>query len=328
MRIITLTENTKDIIDNTNGWGNVPYNSNVDYMGLRVKMKPTTFLKLAAPLSEYGSITDIQKHLETGGKIGAPFLTIDVPIEWSDDKFTKIAKVVNHEGRNRMKAILNIYGDIETETHLFFRGGINRNRHLTPDIIKELKTHLYSEKDNNIIRGPLFNTQLTESVNPQYAYPYKWLDSSPQQMIENITNEIKNSNRNFISMVDMLTAEFEINTSDDIVYYDHIAKVNAILKVEKNNDTYIKIIRDFGFSVDYSYKTTNIQKTRAAKIYATVAKILQEIIQEINPDEIRITANEKRKEDFYEKLINRIPNYYIKNTKQTDIGLKFIISKK
>lgn len=156
MRIHQLTENTDNIIDNKEGWGNVPDNSNVDYMGLRVMMKPSTFLKLAAPLSEPTSSENIQNHLASGGKIGSPFLNIKTPTEWSENNLSEISTVVGHEGRNRMIAIKNLYGDIPTETHFFFRGGINRNRHITPEIIKELNTHLYSEKTNNLIRGPLF----------------------------------------------------------------------------------------------------------------------------------------------------------------------------
>lgn len=156
MRLINLTENTDNIIDNVNGWGAVPNNQDIDYFGLRVKMKPSTFLKLAAPLSEPTSTESIQDHLKDSGKIGAPFLDIKTPIEWSENNLSEIARVMQHEGRNRMIAIKNLYGDIPTETHLFFRGGINRNRHITPEIIKELNTHLYSEKSNNLIRGPLF----------------------------------------------------------------------------------------------------------------------------------------------------------------------------
>ena len=156
MRLITLTENTKDIIDNRDGWGAVPNNQEIDYFGLRVRMKPSIFLKLAAPLAEPKSSEDIQTHLKNGGKIGAPFLIIETPTEWSDDDTSEIAKVIQHEGRNRMIAIKNLYGDIPVETHLFFQGGVNRNRHLSGDMIKELSVHLYSEKSNNIINGPLF----------------------------------------------------------------------------------------------------------------------------------------------------------------------------
>jgi len=156
MRIHQLTENTDNIIDNKEGWGNVPDNSNVDYMGLRVMMKPSTFLKLAAPLSEPTSSENIQNHLASGGTIGSPFLIINVPVEWADEDYNTPAKVSAHEGRNRMIAVKNLYGDTPIETHLFFRGGINRNRHINNQIIQQLQNNIYSEKSKTLINGPLF----------------------------------------------------------------------------------------------------------------------------------------------------------------------------
>lgn len=155
MKYQDLLEQTS-IIDNKDGWGSVPYNQNIDYMGLRVKMKPSIFLKLAAPLLEPTSSKKIKDHLENGGKIGSPFLTIHVPYEWENNDFSEIAKVRNHEGRNRMIAINELYGDIPIEVHLFFSGAINRNRHLNSQIIKNLNKHLVSEEYGNIINGPLF----------------------------------------------------------------------------------------------------------------------------------------------------------------------------
>lgn len=49
MRYNDLLENNS-IIDNKDGWGAVPYNQEVNYFGLKVKMTPSIFLKLAAPL--------------------------------------------------------------------------------------------------------------------------------------------------------------------------------------------------------------------------------------------------------------------------------------
>ena len=42
-------------IDNKNGRGAVPHNQEVDYFGMRVKMKPSTFIALASKL-EIGGI--------------------------------------------------------------------------------------------------------------------------------------------------------------------------------------------------------------------------------------------------------------------------------
>ena len=153
MRLINLTENVS-IVDNKVGLGNVPHNSEVNYMGLRVKMKPSMFLKLAAPIGTPTSVDYIETHLEDGGKIGAPFLNIKFSAEWEDGDFSEMAKVAGHEGRNRMIAVRNIYGDIPIETHLFFSSGV-RNRHLTPTIINELNKKINSETGITIT-GPIF----------------------------------------------------------------------------------------------------------------------------------------------------------------------------
>lgn len=154
MKIMEVVNNI-DIIDNVNGWGSTPNNQNVNYLGLNVKMKPSTFINLAATLSEPKSATLIQNHLSNGGKIGAPFLIIDLPSEWEDNDFSAVAKISGHEGRNRMIAIKNLYGDIPIETHLFFRNGI-RNRHLTSDIINKLQQAIQKERSSEIIKNNLF----------------------------------------------------------------------------------------------------------------------------------------------------------------------------
>lgn len=155
MRYKQLLEN--NIIDNSDGLGAVPYNMEVDYMGLRIRMKPYMFLNLAAPLrkDQQQSVEYIKDYLKTGGKLGAPFLQIEIPPEWEDDNFEEIAKVISHEGRNRMIAIKELYGrSRHIETHLFFTGGI-RNRHLNQEIIDNLNQQLISET-GEIITGPLF----------------------------------------------------------------------------------------------------------------------------------------------------------------------------
>ena len=142
-------------VDNENGLGSVPYNANVDYMGLRVLMKPSMFLKLAHRLDNPTSVDHIAGHIEQGGALGSPFLTIDIPREWEDGDFSKDARVSGHEGRNRMMAIQKVEGDEPVEVHLFPRGGM-RARHLTPDIIKHLQHSIFGQ-DNNYVTGNLFS---------------------------------------------------------------------------------------------------------------------------------------------------------------------------
>lgn len=143
------------IIDNDDGWGVVPLNKDVDYFGLRVFMKPSVFLKLVAPLDREPS-EKIQQHISSGGKIGSPFIEIRIPAEWEDGVFDKDAEVVGHEGRNRMKSILKVHGDIPIETHLFFRDGVRR-RHLTDAMIRKLNEILLAEKSKTKLKGPFFS---------------------------------------------------------------------------------------------------------------------------------------------------------------------------
>jgi hypothetical protein len=144
-------------IDNHKGWGEVPLNRSVDYHGLRVLMPPSVFLKLAAPDPHGYSAKDIEQHIKSGGAIASPFLEISIPNEWEDGNVSKLARIVSHEGRNRMKAIKAIEGDDPIEVHLFIRGGIRR-RHITDEWIKSMQSGMYSEGTQSLIPGPLFTT--------------------------------------------------------------------------------------------------------------------------------------------------------------------------
>jgi spore germination cell wall hydrolase CwlJ-like protein len=142
-------------VDNKDGLGSVPYNQEVDYMGLRVKMKPSTFLKLALPLEQERSVDYIVKHIKDGGALGAPFLDISIPAAWEGGDLSKQAQVKGHEGRNRMIAIMKTEGDNPVEVHLFFKGGI-RARHLTSDMIQKIQTAMLNQS-GQLVMGDLFS---------------------------------------------------------------------------------------------------------------------------------------------------------------------------
>lgn len=160
-------------IDNRQGLGNVPDNQNVDYLGLRVLMKPTVFLRLAATLyREQASSTDyIKQHLQQGGAIASPWLVIDIPQAWEQGEFQQPAQVTGHEGRNRMYAVLETEGDEPIECHLFFSHGL-RNRHILPSWIDKLNERLIPQRSNKAILGPFFTpaatiTEKTTRTTPQ-----------------------------------------------------------------------------------------------------------------------------------------------------------------
>lgn len=131
---------------NGKGLGATGYNANVDYRGLRVLMKPSTFLSLAAHLPSPTSVDYIVQHMKNGGALGSPFLIVDIPEKYFEGDFTDLtyAKVVGHEGRNRMLAIQKLEGDAPVEVHLFGYGEI-RSRHFTPEIIEQLQLAMRSQ---------------------------------------------------------------------------------------------------------------------------------------------------------------------------------------
>lgn len=174
-------------IDNRDGWGAVPYNQNVGYRGLRVAMKPSMFLRLAHELEHPHSADDIEKHLRSGGAIGAPFLMVAIPQDWFEGDMSHPAEIYGHEGRNRMNAALRTEGDQPVETHLFFGGGI-RNRDLTPEIVDRLNQEVISQRGSHI-KGPWFSMAVSEvakvriSKDPNDLGAYVDDDGEPEPTI-------------------------------------------------------------------------------------------------------------------------------------------------
>jgi hypothetical protein len=160
-------------IDNVRGLGAVGASGNIDYLGLRVMVKPSVFLKLAAPHPDPRS-DYIEKYIASGEPIGAPFLSIHIPQEWFSDEttynnvvegnLTETAEISGHEGRHRMTAILKHYGDEPVETHLLFSG--LRRRHLTDNMIARLNKSIFSQTDK-LINGPWFELTANEVVTTE-----------------------------------------------------------------------------------------------------------------------------------------------------------------
>jgi N-acetylmuramoyl-L-alanine amidase len=150
-----VTEYKADNDMSGKGLGTTGYNANVDYRGLRVLMKPSVFLSLAAHLPSPSSVDYIVQHMKDGGALGSPFLIVDIPEQYFDGDFTGLnfAKVVGHEGRNRMLAIQKVEGDEPCEVHIFGYGEI-RKRHFTPEIIEQLETAMRNQ-DGKLVFGRL-----------------------------------------------------------------------------------------------------------------------------------------------------------------------------
>ncbi len=157
MKLKQLLENDTSIIDNVDGLGAVPHNQDADYFGMRVLMRPETFLSLASELSRdrADSVDYIKEHLKNGGKIGSPWLDVDIPAAWDDGDLTMPAKVVGHEGRNRMYAVLELYGNDPIEVHIFPKGGL-RSRDLKPQMRTRMSDSMIPQGRILSKHGPLF----------------------------------------------------------------------------------------------------------------------------------------------------------------------------
>lgn len=169
-------------IDNVKGMGAVPYNQEVDYMGMRVKMKPSTFLDLASEFTpNKEDLKYIKDNIKSGAPVASPFLDIDIK---DDPPY----KVVGHEGRHRMVAIQDVFGDYPVEVHLFFRGGV-RNRDLTTEIIQDMNKGMLKQQSKNLIKGPLFESNTTLNENIKNTEAGEWLKKYTYDGISKFPNE-------------------------------------------------------------------------------------------------------------------------------------------
>jgi predicted nucleotidyltransferase len=149
-------------IDNKNGIGQMPFNDSIDYHGLRVYTTPKIFLALSLPLSmdeQDRKIIEFLKTQKDTTGFGAPYLEIAIPEQWEAGDFQQPARIVDHDGRHRMMAILETEGNNLVETHL--RARYFKNRNLTADIIKHLNQKVVSQ-NKKILNGPWFKPALPQ----------------------------------------------------------------------------------------------------------------------------------------------------------------------
>lgn len=137
------------------GAGAVGDSSNVDYLGMVVMMKPSTFLALAAPMVDKPKtpVGMFERMIRDGKPLGVPFLGIDLPQRRSS------ALVRQHESRTRMLAIMAVAGDVPVPVHVFPNGGF-RSRHLNDSTVDALRDGMRWETTRKWVEGPLFGTAL------------------------------------------------------------------------------------------------------------------------------------------------------------------------
>lgn len=288
-------------IDNRHGAGAVPDNLNVDYLGLNVQMKPSIFLKLAAKLSMPTSADELTDYIKQGGAIGAPFLNIQLPDEWTDDvpNYDKPARIVGHEGRNRMIAAQRAEGDNPVEVHLFFRGGLRR-RHLTPEIIELLQFNsngILNQDGRFMLDSPLFKFDNTQPLNELFDNPYqtKWVKKTANNTDAVFsTSDGTKITVSFNNTDNMTTIGFEAE------YYDKVADQTII--------TFLATGRG-----------------DAPRIFATIISAIKKFTTEKKPDYLFFTSLEPSRTKLYNTMVrmlgtsySRLPASAINNMQTTD----------
>jgi hypothetical protein len=217
-------------IDNVSGIGEVPDNRNVDYLGLRVLMKPSVFLSLASKISrdQATSVDYIKQQLDQGQGMASPWLVLDIPVEWDEGSLEKPARVTAHEGRNRMYAVLETEGDVPVETHLFFAG--LRARHIKPKWIEALNTSLVPQRQSSAMAGPFFSTDT--SIDERAGAPGTLKAKITRLYGGNVTCEKakKLKNRRSATSHDKAQANWFLNMQDCKPLVQEVGGVGTVVK--------------------------------------------------------------------------------------------------
>lgn len=159
--------------DDQNGKGITPNNREIDYIGMRVLMKPEDFLRLAQSLPVTPKEKEkIEAMIQSGVAFAPPWLKISVPNEWKafdqppEVRFAKYGEVIEHEGRHRMLAHLWEVGNEPVEVHVVLqspgkewrtRNWANDNKNdYSKEVVSALNTTLKNE-DGKLLSGPFFH---------------------------------------------------------------------------------------------------------------------------------------------------------------------------
>lgn len=195
------------------GAGSTPYGVDIDYFGLRVQMRPSTFLKLALPLTPATTSKTLGPYMKQGGAIAHPMLDFEMPDGWFSDDYSEPARIVDHEGRNRMKHWMRLHGDDPIQINMRPHGGLRR-RDITSEMIQQLSAGMIGQR-GDYIDGPLFepSTALEErNILSEIQYSNSIADSS------RIIAALKPANSIKLGVVDNRTV-YKLDASDCYVYY-------------------------------------------------------------------------------------------------------------
>lgn len=107
--------------DNAKGFGAVPNNQEIDYLGFAVELSPVDFLRLAAHADKGEDAEKIAELIRNKAPIGAPFLTIKADLKAFKNGGPLEVEVVGHEGRGRMRAAHEVNGEEKIPVHVFLK---------------------------------------------------------------------------------------------------------------------------------------------------------------------------------------------------------------
>jgi len=337
-------------VDNRNGRGATPNNAEIDYFGMRVKMRPTTFVKLAAPLGRDQAKQEMIDYIKDGGAIGAPFLIININ--------GNNVEVVGHEGRNRMLAVYAAEGDDPIETHLFFRGDISRARQLTPEIVQKIKAGMSQENTGKSVPGPLWEDgKIVKGVNTT-------VDVKPgetKRQAAKFGNKVNSKNE-----PPLLNAKARKNSSPHVLSNLGLAEstqLNELFDKKYNwtwnaappgQTTYARFTTDSGETINSAFEPlprgmgVEFEFTRggssnvtgggdAFKIFATVMAQLAEYVEKYQPKRVKFTAekntyndsNETARIKLYTRLVKKFAAGLGYSFKTSDMsrGVNFMLTR-
>jgi hypothetical protein len=191
--------------DQENGIGQVPFNQEIGYRGFAVLMTPNQFFRLT-PTRDFrdSSLIGIKKAIKAGKAIGSPFISLD--------KNKNKIYVTGHEGRTRMKAIEELYGQVPVLVRIFTKHFAVASK-LTDDEICAINTSLVPEKSKSSIKGPFFDRRLWH-LN-------KWKNVGQPSLVESAVRRIVTFSKTNFDSRRML---------NNLAYLD-IAEANPLIKI-------------------------------------------------------------------------------------------------
>lgn len=295
------------VIDQQQGLGAVPNNQDIGYLGLEGYVKPSDFLKLAQHLSkntkEEQIVDKISEYMRDGGAIASPYLYVDIS--------TPPYRIVSHDGRHRMMAVQEVYGDSPILCHLFFNKGIKR-KDIDQKTVHALNDQIISQNDE-IISKHWFTpkSELTEDcvVEANRAFSGIRLDEIPQKY-----KHLKVLGRGTTSIALQKTEDTVIILTRDSIKKDwlvHCYGINLAKHLETidSNRHHIKEINELPIYV--------LEMPKLLPLNQPNKKVVKELMDEF--DEIRNTAlcHCKNEDEFkrtvichYQKLFNKFDDKF------------------